>query len=221
MKGEELLNNWGKLRRQKLIRFIHDKGRAFRQVCNSLTCKIKYSSRCSNNDVNSIIQTNDIVHQPSTTSGNHNINAKMLSKGLADLGGLQGKLSSGDKDESLCFRVFRVYAFEGRNDESGGFSCAVFRSCKNVSPRERNGDGLFLNWGRLLKSSLKNPHHQFSLDVKVLELEALGGGDILGISSALKLIFPALDINQPRSVFVCLLQEFSENPSMLRPGSHH
>lgn len=84
---------------------------AFRQVRDTLASKIENSSWSTDNDVHRVIQTDDIVHQASTTSGNHDIDAQVLAESLADLGGLERQLSRWDQNKCLSLGALWVDSF--------------------------------------------------------------------------------------------------------------
>jgi hypothetical protein len=103
----------------------------------------------------------------------------MLSESLANLGSLKSQLSCGDQDQSLGLGAFRVDSLKGGDDEGSSLASTILGSGKDVSAGEGNGYRFFLNGGGLLESGLENAHHQLALNVEVLELEALGGSNVL------------------------------------------
>jgi hypothetical protein len=146
MKPKQLFYNWGELRRQKLVGLIHDKGLAGGQISHSLAGQIKYSSWRSDNDMDWVAQSNDIVLQPGTARRHHDIDAEVLSKRLANLRSLESQLSGRDEYEGLCFGDLGVYALECGDNECGGLSGAVLRSRKDVAAGECYWNCLFLDW---------------------------------------------------------------------------
>ena len=85
VKPEELFNRRCELRGEKFVGFVHDKCSAFIESDNLFSRKIRYSPRRANNDMNRFMQANNIVFKTSATSGDHNIDAKVLAQGFADL----------------------------------------------------------------------------------------------------------------------------------------
>lgn len=69
----------------------------------------------------------------------------MFPERLAHLGSLEGQFTSRDEEEGLDLVDFRVDAFEGRDDEGGGFTRSVLGSGEDVSTRECDRDRFFLN----------------------------------------------------------------------------
>lgn len=179
MKSKKLLHNWGKLGRQKLIGLVHDKGLASREISHALACKIQNPAWCSNNDMNWLAQSDDIVLQSCPTCRDHDVDTQVLSQHLAYLRGLEGEFSGGDEDKSLCLGALRVYALECGDDEGGSLSGAVLRSRQDVSAGQSHWDRFFLDRRRLLEPSFEDAHHELALDEEVLKLKAFCCGDIL------------------------------------------
>ncbi len=108
------------------------------------------------------------------------------------------------KELTLDLVLCGIDLLQHRNAEGSRFARSVLGPGKDVTARERDGDGLFLDGrGRLrtgttttgselqteeqhgfvephLEALLENPHQQLPLQEVVLELAALRGGDILG-----------------------------------------
>lgn len=177
--GEQLLDNGCELGTEKLIGLVHDKGRAFAEISDALSCEIEDTSRSSDNDVNSFAETHDIVLECGASGCDHDLDAHVFTEGLADLSCLKSQLTSWYEKESLDSILFDVDLFERGDKEGGGLSCAVLGSGKDISACESNGYGLFLDRGWTFESSLKNAHQELALEKVVLELVALGGCDIL------------------------------------------
>lgn len=53
-----------------------------------------------------------------------------------------------------------VDLLQQRNAECSSLAGAVFGSSQDVTPRERDGDGLLLNWGGRFEALLEDPHEQ-------------------------------------------------------------
>lgn len=179
VEAKELLDDGSKLGGQELIGFIHDERLASCEISYTLTGKIQDPAWCSNNNVDGLAQSNDIVLQPCSTGANHDVDSQVLSQGLADLRCLESQFSGGHKDERLCLRILRVDAFESGNNESRSLSSAILRSRKDVSSGQGNGNGLFLDRRRLLKACLEDTHHKLALDKEILELETFRRRNIL------------------------------------------
>lgn len=179
VEAEQLLNDRGEFWRQKLVGLVHDKCLATRKICYPFSSQIQNSAWCSNNDVDGVAQSDNIVFQPSAARGHHDVDTKVLSKRLADLRGLEGELSSGDEDESLCLCDLGIYALECRDDECSSLSGTVLRSRKDIATGQSYGYRLFLNGGWLLESGLEDAHHEFTPDEEILEVEAFCCSDIL------------------------------------------
>ena len=85
VKTEKLFNRRCKFRGEKLVGFVHDKCRAFIKFDNLFSREICYSPRRANNDMNRFVQANDVIFKTSATSGDHDIDTKVLAQGFADL----------------------------------------------------------------------------------------------------------------------------------------
>ena len=85
METKQLFDRRRKFWREKLVGFVHDKCRTFVKFNDFLPCEICYSARCADNDVNCFVQTNNVVFQAGAASRDHNIDAKVLAQGFADL----------------------------------------------------------------------------------------------------------------------------------------
>ena len=179
VEAQELLNDGCELGRQELISLVHDERLTGRQISHALARKIQDSAWCSDNDVDRLTQPDDVVLQPCSTGGHHDINTEVLSQGLANLGSLKCQFSSGDQDECLCLWVLRVDALKGRDDEGCSLSSAVLRARKYVSSCQSDGNGLLLDWRRLLETCLEDSHHELTLDKEILKLKSFRRSDIL------------------------------------------
>ncbi|KAG9527022.1 hypothetical protein KCV07_g203, partial [Aureobasidium melanogenum] len=90
--------------------------------------------------MHSLVQTDNVILQASTTSSDHNINTKMFSKRLAHLRCLKSQFSRRDQDQGLDLAVLRVDAFESGDDESGSLSGTVLCAGKYISAGTFNPD---------------------------------------------------------------------------------
>ncbi|KLO14405.1 hypothetical protein SCHPADRAFT_914912 [Schizopora paradoxa] len=97
----------------------------------------------------------------------------MFSKSPTDLTCLESKLTGGDQEEGLDFRLVDVELLECGDDESSGLACTVLGTSEDVALSECDGDGFFLNGRRAFETSFKNAHEEFAFEVHVLELCAL------------------------------------------------
>ena len=130
---EEILDDWSKLWRQKLVSLVHDEHIAFAEIGDTLSSQILNSSWCANNDVDWVSQANDIVAKTSTTGGDHDVYAEVLAERLAYLRGLKRKFASWDKDETLDLGVLWVDLLKCRDGECCRLSGSVLCASKNVA----------------------------------------------------------------------------------------
>ena len=102
--------------------------------------------------------------------------------------------------------ILGVHALEGGYNESSSLSCAVLCTRQDIAAGQSNWYGLFLDRGGLLETSLEYAHHEFALDEEFLEVESLGGGDILSRHVSLdgleRPVFAWKRGRKPRSVVV-------------------
>lgn len=178
---EKLLNGRCELNGKELVSLIHDEHGAFAQIGNVLASKIKNSARGTDHNMDGVLQTDDVVAEASATSGNHDVDAKVLAKGLANLRGLHGKLSRRDENEALNLGNFRVDALECRDNEGSSLSGSVLGSGEDIATSQSNRDRFLLNRRGLLEASLEDTHKQVALERKVFEFEALGFRNILNL----------------------------------------
>lgn len=139
--AKKLLHDGLEFRTEELVGLIHDERRARAEVGDSLPSEVEDPTWCSNEDVDGFRETEDVVLEGCSSSGNHDIDAKVLSERLADLGGLEGELSSRDEEESLDLGDLDVDLFERGNDEGGGLSCSVLGLGEGGGGRARSGHG--------------------------------------------------------------------------------
>jgi hypothetical protein len=197
--AEELLDDGGEFRGEKLVRLVHYEHRALAQVGDTLTGKVEDTTRSTDEDVNGLAEAEDVVAKGGSSGSDHDLNAGVLAERLADLRCLEGELTSGDEEEGLDLLDFGVDTLEGRNDEGGGLSRSVLGTSEDVATGESDGDGFFLNGRGTLElrtqvmsgirrrkrreegthTGLKDTHQQLALEEVVLELVTLGVGDIL------------------------------------------
>jgi hypothetical protein len=197
--AEELLDDGSELGREKLVRLVHHEHRALAQVGDTLTSKVKDTTGSTDEDVNGLAETEDVVAKGGSSGSDHDLNASVLAERLANLRCLKGELTGGDEEEGLDLLDFGVDTLEGRDDEGGGLSRSVLGTSEDVATGEGDGDGFFLNGRGTLElrtqvmsgirrrkrreegthTGLKDTHQQLALEEVVLELVTLGVGDIL------------------------------------------
>jgi len=176
---QELLNDRGEFDREKLVGLVHDEHGAFTEICNLLAGQIEDSAGSSDHNMDGILQPDNIIAKTSSTSSDHDVDAEMFSESLADLGRLHRQFAGRDENETLDLGNLGVDLFEGRNDEGGGLAGTVLGASENVAASESYGYALFLNWRRLLETSLEDAHEQIPLQAELLELQTLGVGHVL------------------------------------------
>ena len=142
---QKLLDGDGEFRRQKLVSLVHDKGVSCGEIGHALGCEIEDTTGSTNNHVNSLVQSNNVILETSTSGGDHDVNAKMLSECFAHLRGLESQFSGRHEQQRLSLLQLRVDALECRNHECGRFARAVLCTRQNISACDRNGDCLLLN----------------------------------------------------------------------------
>lgn len=74
-----LFQNGLEFGRQEFVCFVHDDCFDIAEVCDLFGRQIKNASRGGHNDVDSIIETHDIVLQRCSTRGNHTLNSHVFS----------------------------------------------------------------------------------------------------------------------------------------------
>ena len=177
--GEQLLDNGCKLWTEELVGFIHDKGCALAEVGDTLAGQVEDATGSSDDNMNGLAKTHDIVLEGSASGGDHHLDAHMFAEGLADLCCLEGELTGRDEEEGLDVVLFEVDLFERGDDEGSGLSGSVLCTGKNISSSEGNGYGFFLDRRWALEASLEDAHEQLALQEVVLKLVALGCRDVL------------------------------------------
>jgi len=98
MELEQLLDDRGELGRQKLVGLIHDEHGALAQIGNLLRSQIKDTPGSTDHNMDGVLQPDDIVTKPCSTRRDHNIDAEVLAKDLANLRCLHRQLASGDQN---------------------------------------------------------------------------------------------------------------------------
>lgn len=85
MELEELLNDWGELLGQKLVGFVHDEHGAFGQVGNVLPSQVEDSTWRTDDNMDWILETDNVVPQTCSTCCNHHVDSQVLTECLANL----------------------------------------------------------------------------------------------------------------------------------------
>lgn len=143
--GEELLDDGGEFGAEKFVGLVHDEGGALAEVGDALAGEVENTAGGSDEDVDGLAETHDVVAEGGSAGGDHDLDAGVLAKGLADLGGLEGELAGRDEEEGLDLVDARVHALEGGDDEGGRLAGPVLGTGEDVATGEGDGDGLFLD----------------------------------------------------------------------------
>jgi len=83
----------------------------------------------------------------------------------------------------LNFVFGGVDALEYGYDVGARFAGAVFGARQNIATRQSNRYACLLYGRRILPALLEYAHEQLALETIVLELVALGGGDVRGLDT--------------------------------------
>lgn len=84
-KVQELLDDGRKFGTEKLVGFIHDKGGALCEICDSLAGQIEHTTGRTDENVDGFVETDNVVFETSSSGSDHDIDAQMLAEGLAYL----------------------------------------------------------------------------------------------------------------------------------------
>lgn len=63
MVTDDFLDGASEFLREQLVRFVHNNHATFAQIRNLLTCQVCYSAGCTDDDMDGIAQTEDIVSE--------------------------------------------------------------------------------------------------------------------------------------------------------------
>lgn len=129
VEAKQLLNGGCEFRRQKLIRFVHHECSTLVQLHYLLPRKVRYPTRGANDNMNGLLQSENIIFETGAASSDHDIDAEVLSKGLADLRRLQSQLSRRNEDQSLRLLRLRLDPLKCRYDERSGLTSTILRPC--------------------------------------------------------------------------------------------
>lgn len=143
--GEQLFDNGREFWAEKFIGLVHDKGGAFAEVGDTLSCQIENTAWSADNDMNSLTEAHDVVLESGASGRDHHLNAHVFAEGFADLCCLEGEFSCGDEEHGLDLVLLEVDLLERGDHKGGGLACSVFGASEDVSAGECNGYGLFLD----------------------------------------------------------------------------
>lgn len=179
--AEHLLDDRGELLGEKLVGLVHDEDAALAQVGDTLSSEIENTARGTDENVDRLLETHNVVSQCRSSGGDHDLKARDVgAESLTDLRCLQRELTGGDEKNSLDVGELGVDAVEGGDDEGASLAGSILGTRENIASRECCGDGLFLNGGRALESSLPDAHQQLTAETHVVKGHSLRVGDILG-----------------------------------------
>ena len=186
--GEELndfLNENLEFGGKKFVGFVHNQHVTFAQITDLLLCEIQNTTGGSNQKVDGLIQTNDIILQISTTSGHHHRELTVLSELLTDLRGLEGELASRDENQHLKFFLGPVGLVQRRDNESSSLSSSVLSTSEDILSTEGNRDGFLLDGGWGLVTLLENTHQKLTLQIKIFKFFDLGLSNIFSLNAVI------------------------------------
>ena len=153
-----MLHDRSEFGREQFVGFIHDENGTLAEVSDALTGKVEDTSRCTDENVDVLAETHDIVLESCPSGSDHDLSAHVLSEQFAYLGRLKGEFSSGDKEEGLNLWFLDVDLLEGGDNKSGSFARSVLGPGENVTFGERDGDRLFLDRRRFFETSFEDTH---------------------------------------------------------------
>ena len=177
--ADQLLDHGLELRREQFVRLIHHQHARRGQLGHALGGQVQQAPWCGDNGVDGLVQAHDVVAQRGAARRHHHLSAEVLSQLARDLRRLQGQLAGGHEDHGLDLVAGRVEPLEHRDAEGRGFSGPVLRAREDVAARERDRDRLLLDGRWPLEALFVDSHEELALEEVVLELVALGAGDVL------------------------------------------
>lgn len=150
--AEQLLHDRLELWAEQLVGLVHHERRAPAQVGDPLAGEIEDSSRRSDEDVDGLRQSEDVVLEGGSSCGDHDVEAHVLSERLAHLRRLERELSRRHEDQRLDLWDLGVDLFQGRDRERSSLSGSVLGlqewetrggegSAENKGDGQRRGDG--------------------------------------------------------------------------------
>lgn len=175
----ELLHQRLELRRQKLVRLVHDQHVAIPQVADALSGEVQNPTRRAHQQMHGLVEPHDVVFQARPARGYHDLYPKVFRELLANLRRLQRQFSRGNQNEHLNGILVLVNLFDGGDTERSGLARSVLGSGQNVASRQGDGNTLFLDGRRTLETLLVYAHEQLALQKIILELVPFGRGHIL------------------------------------------
>mmetsp|Transcript_46946 Transcript_46946/g.78217 ORF Transcript_46946/g.78217 Transcript_46946/m.78217 type:complete len:419 (-) Transcript_46946:177-1433(-) len=181
--AKELVDEGLELGREELVSFVHDEHLALGEVGDGLAGEIDDTARCSDEDVDGVVETDDVVLETGSSGRGHDLHVHVLAQFLADLRRLEGELTRGHEDDDLDLGDVSVDALQGGDEEGGGLSGAVLGTGEDVATSEGDGDGLLLDGRRLLKALFEDAHEELAFQVVVLKVVVLDGDDVLGLET--------------------------------------
>lgn len=170
-----------KLRREELVGLVHDDGAAFAKIRNLFRGQVKNTAGGGNNNVHRVVETHDIIFERRSPRSNHALNPHMLSNLLDNSRCLQGKLSRGDEDKNLNIGLRSIRLLQAGDNVRSRLPRPVLGSGQDIPILKNDGNGLFLNGGRLFKSLLEYTHEELSLEEEIFKVSSLGLRDVLGL----------------------------------------
>jgi hypothetical protein len=83
--AEELLHYGLELGREELVGLVHDEGRALAQVGDTFAGEVENSSRRTDEDMDGLGESHDVILESGSSGGDHDVDAEVLTQGLGDL----------------------------------------------------------------------------------------------------------------------------------------
>lgn len=123
--AEQLLHDRLELWAEQLVGLVHHKRRASAQVRDPLASQVQDSSGRTDEDVDRLRETEDVVLESCSSCCDHDVESHVLAERLAHLRGLEGELSRRDEDQSLDLWDLDVDLFQRRDRERSSLSSSV------------------------------------------------------------------------------------------------
>ena len=177
--ADELLDHGLELGREQLVGLVHHEHARGGQLGDALSRQIQQPAGRRHDAVDRLVQPHDVVAQRGAARRDHHLGAEVLPELARDLRGLQRQLARRDQDHGLDLVAARVEALEDRDAEGRGLARAVLGAREDVAARQRDRDRLLLDRRGPLEPLLVDAHEELALEEVVLELVALGAGDVL------------------------------------------
>lgn len=177
--ADELLDHGLELGAQQLVGLVHDEHARRGELGDALGREVEQAAGRRDDRVHGLVQPHDVVAERGPSRRDHDLGAEVLAELARDLRGLQRELARRHEDDGLDLVARGVEALEDRDAERGRLARAVFRAREDVAARERNRDRLLLDRRGPLEALFVDAHQELALEEVVLELVALGAGDVL------------------------------------------